>query len=949
MAEFAKRLIKNRTFRALSLLGLGTLLLACLYSFNTLSAARGQLVDPSAHILGSIGYSLAYGCYWLLGWSVWLVVVVMLAIGCMMLVNAKPIKWLYVLALLLASCGLCSMLSLQNVLGAEWLQRHALPSTGGKTGQLLADMLLALMPRGVALLVSFCVYFIGLVWLLKLRLKQVAAVLFEDLKKIALIARQGWLNRRSKRQALQQQATQHQSLGSLASTELNDKQQPGNSALFDIPEDTAERGLPADGLAGQSELQHGTQLSETAATTAGEQTRPQEPRAQQSLHTKPAMDTQIVIWPAAAKPASSEEQFDDHSADDGEAAPHEQSPALPASLQPTTPAQSLAQNSAPQPELQEDEQHEDEQQEAKITIPLQTLASARSAEPPRTQNAPAAQPAKPAATCSIAPATRAVTTTAAAATGNGSTYVLPDINMLHFNRNPAPPADPKQLQAVMDTIVKTLQSFGVNVRPGNITSGPSITRYEIYPSEGLRVSRITQLEADLSRATRAEQINILAPIPGKDTVGIEIANPNRTPVELGELLHDAEFTNPKYKIPLALGKDVYGNTLIGDLASMPHLLVAGATGSGKSVCINSIVSSMLLRFSPDDLRFILIDPKVVEMQGYGRLPHLIVPVVTDPKKVIAALRWAVNEMEKRYRCFAKVGVRNFIGYNNYQKKQAETAGANNSARQQSGPESESEVEVDYEKIEAIVRSLENPYEEEPPMEKPEPADCFDFEELPQKLPYIVIIIDELADLMQTAPADMESYIARITQKARAAGIHLIVATQTPRAEVVTGIIKANIPSRIAFQVASALDSRVILDQKGAEKLLGKGDCMYLAPGAAKMERAQGAFISDEDVEHLVEFCSNQIPQNFLKDVQQSIEEDDDCEYDPQDTLSNSENETYQKCLEVVRIEKKASASLLQRRLRLGYNKAARMMDMLEEKGVVGPQDGAKPREIFLND
>jgi len=938
MAEFAKRLLKNRTFQALLLLGLGTLLLACLYSFTTLSAPRGQLVDGSTHILGRFGYSLAYGCYWLSGWGAWLALLILLAVGCMLLVRAKFGKWIYLVAVLLALSGLCSMLSLQNVVGAEWLQRHDLPSTGGKYGQLLASMLLSVMPRSAALALSFLCYCIGLAWLLQLRLKQVASVLYEDLKNIGQLLRQGWQQWRDKRAASKTQRS---------------RQQDAAEPQQQLPQAAAGVLVASDQAASQPQV-HALPEQSTATLPTHEDdqdhlTQEHDQSTQAPLPAAQAaeIDTQIVIWPDTGKLAGSSSELQ-QSQQNSTCAEALFARTVKQAIEAQTPtAEASAQLPQQNPQEFDEEPpvatpHEQEPEQAlKITVPLQTLAN-KPTQSAVQQPAPSQHSALTAArtTTALPPAT-------AANTGNGSAYVLPDINMLHFNRNPAPPADPKQLQAVMDTIVKTLQSFGVNVRAGNITSGPSITRYEIYPSEGLRVSRITQLEADLSRATRAEQINILAPIPGKDTVGIEIANPNRTPVELGELLHDAEFTNPKYKIPLALGKDVYGNTLIGDLAAMPHLLVAGATGSGKSVCINSIISSMLLRFSPDDLRFILIDPKVVEMQGYGRLPHLIVPVVTDPKKVIAALRWAVNEMEKRYRCFAKVGVRNFIGYNNYQKKQAEMPATQ--PGRSSAAAAEAEPPVDCEKVEAIAGALENPSEEEPAMEKPEPSEFFDFEELPDKFPYIVIIIDELADLMQTAPADMESYIARITQKARAAGIHLIVATQTPRAEVVTGVIKANIPSRIAFQVASALDSRVILDQKGAEKLLGKGDCMYLAPGAAKMERAQGAFISDEDVEKLVEFCSNQIPQTFLKDVQQSIEEDDECEFNPQDTLSNSENEIYQKCLEVVRIEKKASASLLQRRLRLGYNKAARMMDMLEENGVVGPQDGAKPREIFLTD
>ena len=498
----------------------------------------------------------------------------------------------------------------------------------------------------------------------------------------------------------------------------------------------------------------------------------------------------------------------------------------------------------------------------------------------------------------------------------------------------APEANRDELLATQKNIVDTLRSFGIETTPGDITRGPTITRYEIYPSVGLRVSRISQLEADLARATRAERINILAPIPGKDTVGIELANSEKVAVPLHELLQDPEFRSAKKKIPLALGKDVYGKTVIGDLAAMPHLLVAGATGSGKSVCINSIIASMLFKFGPDELRFIMVDPKVVEMQMYNKLPHLVVPVVTDPKKVVAALKWVVNEMEKRYRVFAKFGVRNFDGFNKRERPEKEEPVVEEKP--------EEEEEVDQEQIEEIAAALESgdllPEADESELEPEE-------DEIPDRFPYIVVIVDELADLMQTAPADVEMNIARIAQKARAAGIHLIIATQTPRADVVTGIIKANIPCRVAFQVSSQLDSRVILDTKGADKLVGKGDMLYLPPGSAKLERAQGAFVSDEEVERLVDHCAGQAEPNFAEDIQASIESGGMDDGD--DDVSDADEEMIIKCMDVVRQEQKCSTSLLQRRLRLGYTRAARMVDILEQRGVVGPGDGAKAREVYV--
>ena len=516
-------------------------------------------------------------------------------------------------------------------------------------------------------------------------------------------------------------------------------------------------------------------------------------------------------------------------------------------------------------------------------------------------------------------------------------YELPGFDLLDFEEDASPPEDfSDELLATQNIIIETCKAFGVEVTAGDITRGPTITRYEIYPSIGLRVSRITQLEADLARATRAERINILAPIPGKDTVGIEIANDAKVAVPLRELLQDEAFRSSKRKIPLALGKDVYGNTVVGDLAAMPHCLVAGATGAGKSVCINSIITSILYRFGPDELRFIMVDPKVVEMQVYAKLPHLVVPVVTDPKRVVGALRWCVNEMERRYKIFAKLGVRNFDSFNGRTRSDPEVV----------TEEEQAEIDeiVDEEAIETMAKAFEDG--ELGPMATAEEEEE-ENEEIPDRFPYIVVIIDELADLMQTAPAEIEGSIARIAQKARAAGIHLIVATQTPRADVVTGMIKANIPSRIAFQVSSSLDSRVILDSKGAEKLVGKGDMLFLPPGSAKLERAQGAFVSDEEVESIVNFCATQSEQQFEESIQRVIESGASGDDGDEEEVSDADEEIIQKCVEVLMIEGKASTSLLQRRLRLGYTRAARMIDILETRGMVGPADGARPREVLI--
>ena len=523
-------------------------------------------------------------------------------------------------------------------------------------------------------------------------------------------------------------------------------------------------------------------------------------------------------------------------------------------------------------------------------------------------------------------------------------YQLPSLGILSWpDPALAAPADPAELIEIQDVIVRALASFGITVTKGDITRGPAITRYEVRPVDGLRVSRIAQLDADLARATKAERINILAPIPGKDTVGIEIANKNKVVVPLRELLEDDLFQNGKARLPLALGKDVYGKAIIADLAAMPHLLVAGATGSGKSVCINSIIASLICRFAPDELRFVLIDPKVVEMQAYAELPHLALPVVTDPKKALLALRWVVREMETRYQIFAKEGCRNFETFNNRNRKRAsETRDASTPPPPPPEPPAPA-AETDPDLYDSNGNWAGDSLPPSVPHRSQEQIN-------PDTMPYIVVIVDELADLMQTAPADIEGAIARITQMARAAGIHLIVATQTPRVDVITGVIKANVPSRIAFQVASATDSRVILDRKGADKLVGKGDMLYLPPGTANLIRSQGALVTDDEIHALIEHCVGQGKPVF-DDAGESMAAKSGFNFgdeeEEEEEVSAEDERVLEKCLEVIRQEKKCSTSLLQRRLGLGYTRAARMVDILEDRGIVGPGEGAKPRDILV--
>ncbi len=510
-------------------------------------------------------------------------------------------------------------------------------------------------------------------------------------------------------------------------------------------------------------------------------------------------------------------------------------------------------------------------------------------------------------------------------------YQLPSHALLnHPDPNVKPTESKEELMANARLMQNTLAQFQIEVSLGDITKGPTITRYELHPAPGVRLEKITALGNNIAAALKAERINILAPVPGKSSVGVEVPNAVKTKVIMRDLLESEEWQNSKARIPLALGKDVYGHPIIGDLAEMPHLLIAGSTGSGKSVCINSIIASLLYKFSPDQLRFVMIDPKVVELQQYNSLPHLVVPVVTDPKKVVLALRWVVTEMEKRYQIFAKVGVRNIKSFNDRPKDKPveETA-------QQELP-----LTAKREKVEPNADGFAVELDEE--IVVPRDDDIV----IPEKLSYVVVIIDELADLMLVAPADVELAIARITQMARAAGIHCIVATQRPSVDVITGVIKANIPARIAFQVAAKVDSRTILDAMGADKLLGKGDMLYLPPGSAKLTRAQGVLITDQEIQGIVDSIAKQGKPSYEVDIHQQLsrpasmaDDEDACDED---------EELIEQCIEVIRSEQKASVSLMQRRLRLGYTRAARIMDELERRGIVGPSKGAEPRDILID-
>jgi S-DNA-T family DNA segregation ATPase FtsK/SpoIIIE len=498
-----------------------------------------------------------------------------------------------------------------------------------------------------------------------------------------------------------------------------------------------------------------------------------------------------------------------------------------------------------------------------------------------------------------------------------ASYEFPPLTLLKEQVRPDSSNSEEEHRQNAENLLRILGEFGVEVTLGEIHVGPVITRYEVVPAAGVRVEKIAGLDKNIALGMRAQSVRILAPIPGKAAVGVEVPNQKPTPVGMRELLESEDWAGLKAEIPIALGKDVSGAPLISDLSKMPHLLIAGATGSGKSVCINSIVASILYSKSPKDLRLIMVDPKVVELKVFNSLPHMLIPVVTEPKKVPAALKWLLGEMEQRYQIFAKANVRNIVGFNNRKK----------GAKPEPLPEAQ-----------AALTGLD--------------PTADDDIEIPERLPYIVAIIDELADLMMVAPAEIETSIARLAQLARAAGIHLIIATQRPSVNVITGVIKANLPSRIAFQVASQVDSRTILDTKGADTLIGRGDMLFSPPGTSRLVRAQGAFVSDEEVQEMVEFLKRNGPPQYAQSVQQQIdraarEEEEGAEGGDDGDLGDDE-ELYQQALDVLKSTKRASTSMLQRRLRIGYNRAARIMEIMEEKGIVGPENGSSPREILVD-
>jgi S-DNA-T family DNA segregation ATPase FtsK/SpoIIIE len=474
-------------------------------------------------------------------------------------------------------------------------------------------------------------------------------------------------------------------------------------------------------------------------------------------------------------------------------------------------------------------------------------------------------------------------------------HVFPPLNLLSKPKNVSRGMTDRDLKETALKLQKTLESFGVRVTITNVSCGPSVTRYELQPEQGVKVSKITGLADDIKLNLAAADVRIEAPIPGKAAVGIEVPNKENSAVMFRELIESKDFKQHPSDIAFAVGKDIGGQTIVTDIGKMPHLLIAGATGSGKSVCINTLIMSILYKAKPSDVRMIMVDPKVVELSVYNGIPHLLIPVVTDPKKASAALNWAVMEMTERYKKFADLGVRDVKGYN--------------------------------EKIATVAEYQDERY---------------------QKLPQIVIIVDELADLMMVAPGEVEDAICRLAQMARAAGLHLIIATQRPSVNVITGLIKANIPSRIAFSVSSAIDSRTIIDGSGAEKLLGKGDMLFFPSGYPKPVRVQGAFISDKEVSSVVEFLTAQNSGADYSDEIASKITSVQSQDSPAAAGGNDRDEYFIEAGKFIIDKDKASIGMLQRVYKIGFNRAARIMDQLAEAGVVGPEEGTKPRKILMS-
>jgi len=534
-----------------------------------------------------------------------------------------------------------------------------------------------------------------------------------------------------------------------------------------------------------------------------------------------------------------------------------------------------------------------------VLAPSAAPAASEPEAPPPVQEKVSAKKEKVTTASEVAQQTAAVTAEIEEKLAAGEEeYQYPPITLLRENQGENHVEAGAELRNNARRLTDTLNSFGVDATPGDVVHGPSVTRYEFVLDQGVKLSKITNLADDIALALGATGVRI-APIPDKiSVVGIEVPNKAVTPVLIRDVIESRDFTGHKSAVAFSLGRDIGGNNVIGDIATLPHVLIAGTTGSGKSVCTNSLIISLLYKSTPDEVRFIMVDPKMVELAPYNGIPHLLIPVVTDPKKAAGALQWAVFEMMKRYKAFSECGVKKLEEYNR------------------------------------LARGREDM----------------------ETLPSVVVVIDELADLMLVAAKEVEESICRVAQMGRAAGMHLVIATQRPSSDVITGLMKANIPSRVAFAVASSLESRIILDQTGAEKLVGKGDMLYAPLGAGKPQRVQGCFISPEEIEQVVEFVKKtgeaQYDDEVLAKIEESVQEKEKggkgSGAAPAEPAGDESDELLPAAVDVVLETGQASVSMLQRRLKLGYSRAARLVDQMEQRGIVGPFEGSKPRQLLIS-
>lgn len=897
--------------RGFGLVLLSVLMLAALLTYHG-NQVSWQWLHPTAtpalpctNAFGPLGMYAAGMVYWLLGAGAVYAFALLLPVGFAQMLHPEEKRmgqWAALLALIICAC---SLLSVQTEALLSWSAAQGLHTPGGNLGYLDGSCVLEpLLGQTGALCLLLALHWVGLLYFSRLTFRSFCTGVRDDMHRLA-----AWYRARRERRAAAKEAKRQAWLESMAhraeQAANTNTLQPSYAADPAMPQQTQPAPVPPP----LEEHQLPPSFSEQIAQAKQEEAqRVPLQTASSGRHRRYAPP---VIKSTRANLLDLMEDVEKEitlSTEPGAPEPELQPRREPARNTPRAPRQPApAPTPAPKP--------------------------APKPVPPRTAPAPAKRDDRP----------------------QESDYPLPPYELLRYEpvSDEMNEAAQTEMAEMQKRIIDTFASFRIEVLPGDITRGPSITRYEFIPPVGTLMGRFESLGKNLMAATQSASINILAPVPGKNTVAVELANSTKSPVFLRELLQSPNFKNPKLHIPVALGKDVYGNAVIGDLAKMPHTLVAGTTGSGKSVCINSMILSMLYKFRPDELKLILVDPKVVEMQPYSKLPHLACPVVTSPSRVIGALRWAVNEMEKRYSYFSRVGVRNFVDFN-----------ARDPMQDPDGAVSPDEVDEDYyaksDVASDIVREIEDSNDGRDIADEDEETQGeFDFnagDTLPAKLPYVVIIIDELADLMQQVKEDLENNISRLTQKARAAGIHLVAATQTPRSNVVTGTIKANIPSRIALKVASPLDSRIILETKGAENLLGNGDLLFLPPGGiSQLTRVQGAFVSDAEIQQIIAFCASHAKQHFEQGVTAEMNNADGAPAPDNDRLtskgmSDEDAELYNRCVAVVISERKASTSLLQRRLHIGYGRAAAMIDKMEQHGIIGPSQGAsRPREVLVEE